>query len=117
MANILPSTFNLRYSCTIYFNLGDYDAFIARADSTGKIKWVHKIKSQTSRNYDIKLVSNKDNILSLLNHEEFIKFLGNPLTASGYDILLSTLDENGILKWVKKFNINSSNLSAGLGLK
>jgi hypothetical protein len=30
-----------------------------------------------------------------------LNFAGNPLTANGYDILLSTLDENGNIKWVK----------------
>jgi hypothetical protein len=46
-----------------------------------------------------------------------INFIGTIYYSNGYDIVLSTLDENGNLKWVKKFNINSSNLSAGLRLK
>ncbi len=111
----LTNTFNL--DTVLFTNLGDYDAFIARADSTGKIKWVHKIRSSNIEAInDIKIKSNKEIILTL-TMKNSLNFLGNILSASGYDILLSTLDENGILKWVKKFNINSSTPSAGLGLE
>jgi hypothetical protein len=111
----LTNTFNL--DTVSFTNLGDYDAFIARADSTGKIKWVHKIRSSNIEAInDIKIKSNKDIILTL-TMKNSLNFLGNILSASGYDILLSTLDENGILKWVKKFNINSSTPSAGLEVR
>jgi hypothetical protein len=48
-----------------FINLGDYDAFIARADSTGKIKWVHKIRSSGIEAINkIKINNNNDIILT-----------------------------------------------------
>jgi|JI10StandDraft_1071094.scaffolds.fasta_scaffold238841_2 hypothetical protein len=99
-----------------FTSMGDYDAFIARADSTGKIKWVHKIKSLGRETIDKISINNDYDIILTCAMQDSLNFAGNPLTANGYDILLSTLNENGNIKWVKKFNINSSNLSAGLGL-
>jgi hypothetical protein len=100
-----------------FTNLGDYDAFIARADSTGKVKWVHKLRSPSYESTDRIAINNKKDIILTSVMKDSLSFIGNSLTANGYDIVLSTLDEDGSLKWVKKFNINSSTLSAGLDLK
>ncbi len=98
-------------------NLGDYDAFIARADSSGKIKWVHKLRSPNIESIECLAINNNNDIVLTFVMKNSLSFVGNSLTANGYDIVLSTLDENGNVKWIKKFNINSSNLCAGLDLK
>jgi hypothetical protein len=110
----ITSSFHL--DTVSFTSMGDYDAFIARADSTGKIKWVHKIKSLGRETIDKISINNNNDIILTCAMQDSLNFAGNPLTAIGYDIFFSTLNENGIIKWVKKFNINSSNLSAGLGL-
>jgi hypothetical protein len=110
----ITNTFTLD---TVSFNsMGEYDAFIARADSVGKIKWVHKIKSSSRETVDKITINRNNDIIVTCAMENSLNFVGNLLSASGYDILLATLNENGNLKWVKKFNINSNTLSAGLGL-
>ena len=111
----VTSTFNLD---TVQFNsVGDYDAFIARADSTGKVKWVHKVKSQGRETIGPIYVNTNNDIILTTTFDESIDFIGTNIIATGSDIALANLDENGSLKWVKQFNINSSNLCAGLGIK
>jgi hypothetical protein len=108
------SIFNLD---TVVFNsLGDYDGFIARADSTGKVKWVHKLRSLGRETVSSIFVNTNKDILLSCTFNETIDFIGTNLSTLGSDIALASLNENGNLKWVKKFNINSSNLSAGMDL-
>jgi hypothetical protein len=109
------NSFNL--DTVSFINLGDYDSFIARADSTGKIKWVHKLRSPDLEVIDAIAINNNNDIILTLTMKNSINFLDSFLSANGYDIVLSTLDENGNIKWVKKFNINSPTLSAALDLK
>jgi hypothetical protein len=111
----ITNTFDLD---TVTFNsFGDYDAFIARADSSGKIKWVHKIRSEGRESVSKITISKNNNIVLSCSISDSLDFIGNNLFATGYDIILAALNENGNLKWIKKFNLNSSALCAGLGLK
>lgn len=98
-------------------NLGDYDAFIARADSSGRIKWVHKIASEGFEYVSKIYIHNNNDITLTCAINDSINFIGNLLSANGYDIVLSSLNENSTLKWVKKFNINSSTLCGILGIE
>jgi hypothetical protein len=110
----ISNTFSID-TATIY-NLGSNDAFISRADSTGKIKWIKSFKSDGFEAIGNLLIINNE-ITFVGTFSDTLNFLGNSLPIAGYDILLSTIDENGGLKWVKKFNINSTSLVAGLDIK
>jgi hypothetical protein len=100
-----------------FSSLGNYDAFIARADSTGKIKWIKKFGSEGREYISPACVRSNGDIVFLATLTDSISFLDTSLSISDNDIVLSTLDENGTLKWVKKFNINSPTLSSGIGIK
>jgi hypothetical protein len=100
-----------------FSSAGDKDAFIARADSTGKIKWLHHFGSESRESiYEVN-INHNNNITFTVGVSDTLDFLGNILPISGWDILLSTIDENGGLIWFKKFNINSNSISAVMSSK
>jgi hypothetical protein len=111
----ITSSFHLD---TVNFNsMGNYDAFIARADSTGKVKWVHSINSP-GRETISKIHINKNHEIFLIStFSESLQFIGTNLIITGHDIGVAKLNANGNLIWVEKFNLNSTNLSSGLALK
>jgi hypothetical protein len=100
-----------------FSGVGDYDAFIARADSTGKIKWLHHFGSEGRESIDEVNINSNKNITFSAVVSDTLDFLGNNLPISGWDILLSTIDENGSLIWFKKFNINSNSICAVMSSK
>jgi hypothetical protein len=110
----ISNTFTID-TATIY-SQGNYDAFIARADSTGKIKWIHSFGTEGFEAVTNVFVSNNNTISFLAVLNDTINFLGNTLSIEGNDVILSTISENGELDWVKKFNINSTTQVSGLGL-
>jgi hypothetical protein len=100
-----------------FHSYGNYDAFIARADSTGKIKWIKKIQSEGRESISKVLIKNNNDITILGAFSDTLNYLNAFLPISGYDIILSTINENGNLKWVEKFNLNSTTLVAGIDIK
>jgi hypothetical protein len=111
------STSTFQLDTVNFTSMGNYDAFIARADSTGKVKWVHKIRSGGRESVNKITIDKSNNIVLSCSISDSLDFIGNNLFATGYDIILAVLNENGNLNWIKKFNLNSSALCAGLGLK
>lgn len=111
----LSSTFNLD---TAQMNSnGYYDAFIARADSTGKIQWVNSFGGEGQDGITSVCTNNNNEILFIANYYDTINFLNNTIPNLGYDIILSSIDENGTLNWLKKFNMNSATLVVGHDIK
>jgi hypothetical protein len=96
---------------------GDYDAFIARADSTGKVKWIHKIQSHSLEMITSICIKENNDICLVGTFSDSLNFAGTYLNFSAYDIMIASIDQNGNLKWFKKFNINSASMIAGVELK
>jgi hypothetical protein len=78
-------------------NQGNYDAFIARADSTGKIMWLHHFGTEERESiYEVN-INHNNNITFTAIFSDTLDFLGSNLPITGYDIVLSNIDENGNL--------------------
>lgn len=113
--SFMSKNFNL--DTVTFSNFGSNDGFIARADSTGRIKWIKKISSSgTEFITKIAVLQNKDIVFGCQISDN-LNFIDTLLNVSGNDIVLATLSEDGNLKWVSQFNLNSTSLSGILGIK
>jgi hypothetical protein len=111
----ITSTFTL--DTTLTNSLGDKDAFIARADSTGKVKWLKRFQSEGRESINKVCINSNFDIAFLGDISDTLDILGINIPIAGYDILVATIDQNGNLKWIKKMNINSNTLVVGLDVK
>jgi hypothetical protein len=96
--------------------IGDYDAFIARADSAGKLKWVHSFGAD-GQDGITSVQTNNNKITFLGVFSDTVNLFGSTLNLAGFDIVLSKIDANGNLKWIKKFDLNSNTIVVGHKIK
>jgi len=91
---------------------GNYDAFIARADSNGGIKWI-KTFGNAGLDYIQSLsIDNFNNIYIIGGFQDSIDFGNRNLYNTGKDIVIAKFDVNGNLIWNKQLFV-TGNLQSG----
>lgn len=81
---------------------GNLDAFIARADSVGNLKWIKQFGGLGIDVFQGLAVDDSSNIYVIGGFQDSINLDGNILQNSGSDILFSKFDSNGSTLWVKQ---------------
>jgi hypothetical protein len=99
-ANELVETFDKGFVIvgnTYSFGAGGNDFYIVKTDSLGNILWTKTIGSNLNDNaYSVFETSNKDIVVTGLTTE-------NPGSGNNLDVMVARLDQNGNIKWVKKY--------------
>ena len=94
-------------------NNGDFDGFIARADSMGHIKWIKDLGRPGLDGIQSLAVDDDNNLLFIGNYTDSINLGGISLTDNDGDVYLAKYDENGNSIWAKKMGITGTNAYAG----
>lgn len=94
------------------FTNGNYDAFLARTDSLGGLKWVKKFGYSGSDYIGGLSVDNAGLIYFIGTFSDSINFGLNSMYSSSTDISLTKFDQNGNVIWAKQLFANG-NLQAG----
>lgn len=87
---------------------GNYDGYIARADSMGRLKWI-KTFGNTGPDGIQGLSIDKNNNLYISGiFQDSVNLGGIPLVHNGPDLLYAKYDENGNVLWAKKTSTTGS---------
>jgi len=92
---------------------GDNDAFLARADSMGHIKWIRHFGNAGADRIQQLVVDVNKNLLCVGNYTDSINLGGGTLIDSGLDIFVAKFDQDGNSIWAKKMGITGTNAYAG----
>ena len=94
-------------TCTLISN-GDYDGFIAKADSTGKIIWINQF-GNSGIDYVQQLGTDyQKNIYITGGFEDSVSINGITLYNSGPDVLIAKFDFSGNLIWSNQINASGN---------
>ena len=81
---------------------GNYDGFIARADSNGNVKWINTYGNAGVDYIQSITIDNQNNIYATGGFKDSINLGGINLYNNGIDILFAKFDGNGNTIWAKQ---------------
>ncbi len=81
---------------------GNYDGFIARADSNGNVKWINTYGNAGVDYIQSITIDNQNNIYATGGFKDSINLGGINLFNNGVDILFAKFDANGNTLWAKQ---------------
>jgi hypothetical protein len=91
---------------------GNFDAFIARADSNGNVKWVKHFGGLNLEAFQGLAVDDSSNLYVTGGFQDSITIGSHVLLNNGPDILFAKFDQLGNLLWANQAFVSGSNASA-----
>ena len=88
---------------------GDYDGFVARADSMGHIKWIKTFGGTGLDGVQSLSIDNNNNLFITGAFNDSINLGGLHLVNTGNDILIAKYNQNGTAIWARNIHASGAN--------